>query len=46
MPLVFGGYCVLFDKLKGGDWLRPDEGEVSCMSRMSVGLVKNPAPKF
>ena len=30
----------------GGDWLRPDDGEAGCMSRMSVGLVNHPATNF
>ena len=30
----------------GGEWLRPDGGWSDCMSRMSVGLVKNPAKKL
>jgi len=34
------------DKFIGGDWLRPDDGRASCMSRTPVGLVKNPVPNF
>ena len=30
----------------GGEWLRPDVGEISCMPRMSVGLAKNPTPNL
>ena len=26
----------------GGEWLRPDVGEISCMPRMSVGLANHP----
>jgi hypothetical protein len=27
----------------GGEWLRPDVGELSCMPRMPVGLANHPA---
>ena len=37
---------VVFEKSIGGDWLRPDDGRASCMSRTPVGLVKNPVPNF
>ncbi len=30
----------------GGEWLRPDGGEPSCMSRTPVGLVNHPAINF
>jgi hypothetical protein len=27
----------------GGEWLRPDDGLISCMSRTPVGLANHPA---
>jgi hypothetical protein len=30
----------------GGEWLRPDVGELSCMPRMPVGLANHPALNF
>ena len=30
----------------GGEWLRPDGGEISCMPRTPVGLANHPATHF
>ena len=43
LVVIFGYKQLNLTSEYGGEWLRPDVGEISCMPRMPVGLANHPA---